>query len=319
MRRIVENDLGLPGEHVESYSYPQIERRFFLSLITNLLLAKTVLALFVVSSTFAGEYIHPAFLIITATIIVVTVVITTVYYPVGRYFLEICRTKQNFLAAPPLVNNPFEVALEESGKHHGSVDHPKKTGAMIGIFLLVWIGIAGVGIWYFSHYSWDKHPILLGICVVLTVLVFWGGTALIKRMKSRRNVSSANILLWLCITALVLALEYIEFGGFYFSAVWTEPRGSRNVIHVMNLTLLYIAACCIALQFYNWFKARQEDDATSGRDALLREAIARFDPVTMTADEPEVAAKPFPRRWIWILGLYAVAIVVMGCLGVLLR
>jgi len=80
-------------------------------------------------------------------------------------------------------------------------------------------------------------------------------------------------------------------------------------------------ALCILLLLCDWFKEgkKESDDAKSGREILLREAIARFDPVTMTADEPEVAAKPFPRHWIWILGLYAVAIVVMGCLGVLLR
>ena len=48
-----------------------------------------------------------------------------------------------------------------------------------------------------------------------------------------------------------------------------------------------------------------------------KEAIARFDPVTMTEDEPEIAAQPFPRRWLWILGLYTIAIVVMGCVGVM--
>ena len=45
---------------------------------------------------------------------------------------------------------------------------------------------------------------------------------------------------------------------------------------------------------------------------------SRFDPTTMIADEPEVAAKPFPRHWIWIIGLYAAAIVVLWCVGVLL-
>ena len=48
-----------------------------------------------------------------------------------------------------------------------------------------------------------------------------------------------------------------------------------------------------------------------------KEAIARFDPATMTEDEPEVVAKPFPKQWLWILGLYAAAIVVMGCVGVM--
>jgi len=54
-------------------------------------------------------------------------------------------------------------------------------------------------------------------------------------------------------------------------------------------------------------------------ELFFREAIARFDPVTMTADEPEVAAKPFPRRWIWIIALCAAAIVAVECLGVVMK
>jgi len=118
---------------------------------------------------------------------------------------------------------------------------------------------------------------------------------------------------------LVLALEYIEFGGFYLSAVWTNPSYPRTMIHIMNWTFILGAALSILLLLCYWFKEGKEEREESGRDVLLREAIARFDPVTMTADEPEVAAKPFPKRWIWIIGLYAVAIVAMGCLGVLLR
>jgi len=319
MRRIVENDLGLPGQYVESYSYPQVERRFFLSLITNLLLAVTILAYFLAFAIFGDKFGGSKFWTAISVFIAVVVVITAVYYPLGRYLLETCRTKQNFLAAPPLVNNPFEVIFQKTGKQPFSVDHPKKTDRMFGVILLVWIGYAGVGVWYFSLYSWDKHPIALGICVALTILVFGVGNVLVRRMKTLRSVSSASILLLLCITALVLVLEYIEFGGFYFSDVWSNPRYPRTMIHVINLTAILAAALSLLIQLCYWFKEGKEErnDASTGRDELIREAIAQFDPVTMTADEPEVAAKPFPKRWMWIIGLYAAAIVVMWCVGVL--
>ena len=35
----------------------------------------------------------------------------------------------------------------------------------------------------------------------------------------------------------------------------------------------------------------------------------------MTDDEAEVEAKPFPKYWLWIPGLYAAAIVAMFCVG----
>ena len=321
MREVVENDLGLPGKYVESYSYQQVERRFFLSLITNFLLVETILAFLIVATLYDGSATDPKLLTLFFGIITVATVITVVYYPLGRYFLEICRTKQSFLAAPPLIDNPLEVVLMRTGKPPASVDRPKKTGGMLGLFLMVWIGMAGIAIWYFSHYSWDKHPIPLGICAVLLVLVFWIGHVMLKRTTSHRSGALNSFLQFLCIAVLVCILEYIEFGKIYFFDIWTTPREPLGVIQGANLAVIAVAICYIPLQLYYWFKASREesDDEKSGRDALLREAIARFDPVTMTADEPEVAAKSFPRRWIWILGLYAAAVVAVGCLGVLLR
>ena len=192
---------------------------------------------------------------------------------------------------------------------------------MFGLFLLGWIGMAGVGIWYFSLYSWDKHPIPLGICVVLFVLVFWIGHVLLKRTKSQRSGALNNFLQFLCIGILTCVLEYIEFGSIYLLDCLTKPPEPIGAIRGANLGVIAAAICHIPLQLYRWFTAKRDEyiNKESGRDTLICEAIARFDPVTMTADEPEVEAKPFPRHWIWIFGLYAAAIVVMGCLGVLLR
>ena len=320
MKGIIENDLDLPGPRIESYSYSQVERRFFLSLITNLLLTATTLALFIGVALFEGRNVGDTMHVtLIVGFITGVAVITAVYYPLGRYFLKICRTKQNFLAAPPLVDNPFEVALQKTGKVPASVDHPRKTGGMFGIILLVWIGYIGGGVWYFSQYSWDKHPIPLGICAVFAILIFGMSKVLIRKIKSQRGAASVNILQLLCIVALALVLEFIEFGGIGFSDLWTKQRDPRNLIHFMNLTALLICPCHLLLQCHLWFKAKQEesDDKVSGKETLLQEAIARYDPVTMIADEPEVCAKPFPRRWLWILGLYAAAIVMMFCVGVL--
>ena len=320
MKKVVENDLGLPGAHVETYSYPQVERRFFLSLITNLLLVETIFAFLIGATLSDGSINDPTFLPSIFIGIIVVALITTIYYPIGRYFLEICRTKQNFLAAPPLVDNPLEVILMRTGKPIASVDRPRKTGGMFGVFLLVWIGVAGIGVWYFSHYSWDKHPIPLGICAALMILVFWKGHVLLKRTKSQQDGALVSFLHFVCIAVLIFVLEYIEFGSICFSDLWTQPREPLNAIRGANLGILIVSACHLPLQLFYWFRAGKEEsgEKKSGRDELIREAIAQYDPGTMTEDEPEVAAKPFPKRWMWIIGLYAAAIVVMFCVGILL-
>jgi hypothetical protein len=315
MRDVIKNDLSLPGAHVESYSYPQIERQFFLSLITNLLLAETILAMCIGAGFLGGDYFHPVFLIGIAIIIATTVVFTAVYYPLGRYFLEICRTKQNFLAAPPLVNNPFEMTLQTISKPV-AIDYPKKRGGMFGIMLLAWIGIIGSGIYYFSWYSWDKHPIPLGICAFLFVTLFTVLLLLGKKIKNHRFAIFGNFLFYFCMSGMILALEYIEFGGIYFSEAWTRSfsQEPRNPIHYMNATALLVPVIMLPLLLYYWHKTKQEE---SDEDKLLREAIARFNPQTMIEDEPVAETQLFPKCWMWILGLYAAAIAVMFCVGVL--
>ncbi|MCL2005972.1 MAG: sigma-70 family RNA polymerase sigma factor [Planctomycetaceae bacterium] len=316
MKRIIENDLGLSEQHVHSYSYQQIEQRFFLSLITNILLAEAIIAICLGASLLGKDYHHPVFLILAACVVVFTVVLTAVYYPLGRYFLEICRTKQNFLAAPPLVNNPFEVALQTIGKRSVSIEYAKKNGGMFGVMLLIWGGLIGCGIYYFTWYSWDKHPVPLAICAVLFVVLFLVHQVLRRRIKRQGIIFFVNVLIYFCIMGLILALEYIEFGGIYFSDAWIAAyfQEPRNPIRHMNISVILVPLLMVPLQFYYWLKAREEP---SVGEELFRSAIARYNPATMIADEPEVAAKPFPRHWAWIIGLYGLAIVIAWCVGVL--
>jgi hypothetical protein len=288
----------------------------------SLLLAETFFALVVLVAILESDCHAPELFIFTAVIIAVTVVFTAVYYPLGRYFLEICRTKQNFIAAPPLVDNPLDVALEKTSKHPCSVDHPKKTGGMFGVLFLALFGFVAIGVWYFAQYSWNKHPIPLGICVVLTITIILMPSVWEKKVKKTKNKTLLNVLSLFCAVLLVFALEYIEFGGlFYFFDFWSQPsfRAPYFGIHIINTSVMLFSVFFIPIGLRHWWKANQKENnaETTDEDALLREAISRYNPATMTADEPEVAAKPFPKRWLWIIGLYAAAIVVMWCVGVL--
>ena len=171
LKGIVENDLGLPGQRFESYTYPQVERRFSLSFLTNLLLALAVHVAFVGNVLiFSNDVSRLSFLFLAQIFggLLVIAVIATLYYSLGRQLLELCHTRQKFLASPPLVDEPFETILKKCG--------------------------------------------------------------------------------------LVLDTSHVE-------------------------------------------------------------AIARFDPVTMTEDEPEIAARPFPRSWLWIGGFYVVLMFTIFCLA----
>jgi hypothetical protein len=94
----------------------------------------------------------------------------------------------------------------------------------------------------------------------------------------------------------------------------------QDIVHATHrAALIVVVTVCLPFQYVYWYRAKREKcaETKSDIDILRRESIARYNPGTMTPDEPEVAAKPFPRRWIWIMALYAVAIVALGCVGVL--
>jgi tetratricopeptide (TPR) repeat protein len=156
----------MPGLQVESYTYPQVERRFYLSILTNLVLAIAVHAAFVLNILLLSrDQAALSFLFLAQIVggVALIALLVALYYPLGRYLLETCRTKQTFLATPPLIDHALDVLLKT---------------------------------------KFDE-------------------------------------------------------------------------------------------------------------EAILREAITQFDPVTMTEDEPEVAAKPFPKLWLGLGGIYAATLIVM--------
>ena len=322
-KRIVENDLGLPGPSVDSYSYSQVERRFFLSLITNILAFETVLGFLVCVTWTDASGNDPKFLLGVLIAIGVAALLGTIYSLLGRYFLEIVRTKENFLATPPLLDHPLEAALLKPGVSPVSVDHPTRAGFMFGPLLLTWIGSAGFGVWYFSLYSWDQHPIALGICAVLMFGVFGVQTIFARKADNQQNVFLVSAIFFVFLPIMVIALEYIEFGG--LSPLWDYVRNPAirkpgGMIHNMNFMWLLMSGFFFLIQFVKWGKAKREADAEkeSGRETLIREAIAQFKPEELIDDKPIIESKPFPKRWVWVLGIYGVTIVVLWCLGVLI-
>jgi tetratricopeptide (TPR) repeat protein len=132
---------------------------------------------------------------------------------------------------------------------------------------------------------------------------------------NRANAFLQSFFLTFFMATLALALEYIEFGCIDLRNVWTRPtpHEPRNLIHVMNMTIIFMTIFFAPLHLFQWWKAKREEseDKESGKDKKLRDAIAQFDPATMIAEEPLVEAQPFPKRWLWIIGLYAVVIAVL--------
>ena len=324
-RGIIENDLGLPGPYIESFSYRQVERRFFLSIITNTLILETIVLIFVIAGTSDGSISDMKAILILAGTTFFGAIIGVIYYVLGRYFLEICRTKANFLAAPPLMDDPFEAALWKTAKRPDTVDHPKQAGKMYGFVLLTWIGSIAVGIWYMSHYSWDKHPVTLGICVALFFCVFAVQRYLFKKVKNRKLVIISSIISMVTIASLIVVLEIIEFGHFSLKDLWSVNKfdGPFNsfIIRTMNRSVFVMTLLLIPVNIIHWFKTNRDEkcEKKTGRDMLVRDAIANYRPEESTVDEtPIPEALPFPKRWIYGFGIYGVMIILMFCLASLI-
>lgn len=315
MKGIIENDIGLPGPRVESYSYPQVERRFFLSLLVNILIFETILGAFVVRALLAGFSGDSDFLLVFFIAIAVGLLFGATYYKFGRYFLEICRTKENFLVAEPLLDNPLETNLMKTAKAPVSVDHLNRVGKMSAVLFLPWIAAALLGIWFLSQYSWSKHPISLALCSMFLI-----ATLLVQCFVLKRKIKDRKFCLLFtaafCVLDIlsILALQMIEFGNLASLFSTPEKIEMKSILLSMHRILLLVASVLAVLYVYQWFKTGREEsgEKKTGRDLLLQDAIARFDPNTISLEEqPEAQAKAFPKSWACGLGLYAAVILLV--------
>jgi len=113
MRRIVEDDLGLSGEYVESYSYQQVEQRFFLSLITNMFLGITIIAFLVFPVVFeSAVFFSPPL----GYVAFFALIMPVLYYPPGRYFWKSAARSKIFLPLHRLST----IRLKSSSKKRAS-------------------------------------------------------------------------------------------------------------------------------------------------------------------------------------------------------
>lgn len=323
-KETVESDLGLSSPRVVPFSQQDVERCFHGSLIANILLLETGMALLLSIPLYYG--------VLTASKIVLSLVVALFlglalygYYLFGKHLLGLCRTREDCLAAPPLVEKPFETALGRTMTQPISIERLPKANAAFRILAVLTSLVALV--WFASFLDWTKSPILTAICIGGTIAAWaFGGWYGNKRVEEPRNRFLLVAILWLCTFISLCILTVIECGSVSPGVLWEKILAANtrvghnpesNALYLCMFVLISVFAGLLAMG--QWFRLGRQATVQKETeyDNRLREAVARYEPGG-TEDESTPEPLRFPETWSRICLGYGLAILVVFVIGLII-
>jgi tetratricopeptide (TPR) repeat protein len=316
-KQIIESDLGL-REHVKSYSYRQIEQRFYRSFIPNIFIIETICGAGLIIPLLDGpRSAIPALSTLGVTGLLSLILYT--YYIFGINFMKLCRSNKSMIEYPPLLDDPFEVALFRKFKNPASIDHNhwRRAGRLNYFQYFTWIGMGGCLLFFLCCVNWSNHPILTAVGMSAIPLGVFIGSYFNKRTVSLKNIHLSIVFLSIYNVGCILFLANLHRGsetlqeylqGAFMSG--QEPFFQNMIVFFL---VIYVAAGIYS--FVQWIRTKPEakvlgnlnffeTDTDKYDTERLREAVAVYKP-TDTEDEPEIPAFP-KRKWFWICFLYGV-------------
>lgn len=257
----------------------------------------------------------------------------------GRQLIDMVRSKENFLATPPVIDSPFEVALGRSFKSQVSIDHPRQADKMYGIAVLAWLAIGASAVWFFANFiDWHQNPLLSGLCILLLFIAAPVHGRIVLRAKNRKSAHLSSALFGLFDAALILLLAKLQSESFSLNSIWKGMNSFENANSLFLMIWPYMFACFTIVSIVSliqWSREKplqeelaitnepiSDEDKAIGRwverqadnrnrepfysDEDIREATERYEP----EDEPVQETCRFPRSWAWICSVYAIMIMV---------
>ncbi|GHT09750.1 hypothetical protein FACS1894170_00860 [Planctomycetales bacterium] len=328
-RKIIESDLGL-REYVQSYSFRQVERRFHRSFIPNILIIETICGAGLIFPLIDG---HGSLILVFDTLgltCVLSLILYT-YYIFGINFMKLCRSDKSMRDYPPLLDDPFEVALGRTFKNPISIDHShrREAGRLNYLKYILWVGVGGAVLLMLYSIDWSNQPVLtVGGMSGIALGLF------ISNYLNKQQIKSKNRYLFTVVLAIynigcALLLANTQRGSAtlqeYLQSAFTAGYGC--VFQNALVIFLLINVIGAILSFVQWIRIKPEVVGGFGSRSLfnvsadkydaerLREAIANYKP-TDTDDEQEMSAFS-ARKWFWICFIYGailLAIFAVFCL-----
>ncbi len=318
-KQVVLHDLGLAGFPGELYSISDIVQVFHRSIIASMLFLETLFGLAIVLPA-TDESANLLYLGCAFGIFALFCLLWFGFYLFGQQLIRICRTKEEFLAASPLVNDPFGIALGKTLISPGSIENLKQAGPMgyVAKFTLVALTLAAV--WFLTVFiDWSRRPIPTGICVALGVLFLWWYSRIMKRSANISKKSLNNSLFFLADAVLITLIGVFQspegaLVSFYSDAITGQTRG----VHSAFMSICMLCGACYFLMgifcFIQYrFRLAGSDDVKckiNGKEfdeTRLQEAIARYTPEE-TGERISDESLKLSKKWCAVFAAYGIII-----------
>ncbi len=314
-KQAVLQDLGLPGHEVKSYSVSDIVHVFHRSIVVNMLMLETLLGFTLVLPATDGSA-GPIFIGCTFGFFAFLCLVWFGFYLFGQELIRLCRTKETFLASPPLIDDPFGVALGKTLINPGSIQNMKQAGSMGYVAKFALIALAVGAVWLVSVFvDWNRRPIPTGICVALLVLQVWCYTRIMKWAETIKRKALCNSILFPGSAVLVFLLGVFQspegtFAAFCSEAV-TGQTGFRSTFLSMCMFLgtiyFLIGLMCFVQYLFRSDDAQRKKNETDFDETRLQEAIARYTPEE-TGERISDDSMKLSKKWYAVFAAYGIII-----------
>lgn len=306
-RKIVEFDLGLskiPGPFPGlSDIYSQFYRAFFI----NILWAETFLFFFIYISLFErfgmvyswGEQWRFHLVLTVAVMLGLLFAFFFACFRLGKHLIGLTSSQESMETAPPVIENPFEVALGMVGKSILSVD--RKEGNVFRINLIAWAAFGIAILWFIvSFVNWRIAPIPTGLCFLTIFVPGVFLSRVYKKLKDRKKLHCINIAYFLACSILSILILAIQSRSGSPAELWNVIcHGYENFALYLSLgtmSFMFFVLALIRIATYILGNRKTPED-----EQLRKEAIANYRPVVSGSEisETETAAKrPGVSKWL---------------------
>ncbi len=306
-RKIVEHDLGLTGDLVPRYSVADVRRHFHVALFVSFLWAESIYALCVIGSLYErygmvfswGE--HWRFSLLTTTLVMAALAgaFFRACYLLGEHLIGLCRSQESIDAAPPVVDNPFEVALGMINKSSISVD--KKEGNAYWLSLCAWIALGCGALWFIvSFVNWHVAPIPTGICILLFFVFGHYHGRMILRTKDKKKMYRSNAVYLLADALLFLLVLVLQSRSGSLSELWNTiyyGYGHENMVLYFSTGLA--SFWCLVAGLHSFVRSLIEKPNNEELERRRQEAIANYRP--KTGETEATTKKPGFPKWMRVV------------------
>jgi len=158
------HDLGFSVSSFNYLSFRRLERRLCTALLVNILIFNIVGYFIILKPTIqgGGDLLK---VIVAASLYTIAALFFYMMYLLGRKLLELCRTPEDLIQSPPLIDNPFSSLVYGKRNQRNQV---KQSNQLFRITFSI-----AILCFLVAFAEWRYNPILLAICITAICVTYY--------------------------------------------------------------------------------------------------------------------------------------------------